>query len=256
MRCGEIIEAIQSQFPPSLAEEWDNSGLQVGPFDNEVKRIGIALNASLSSLNESINRECDFLLTHHPLIFRSLRRVDLSSELGQLIALAVSRRITIYALHTPWDSYPGGSSDYWADLLGLRERDPLSPLREFPQAGIGRIGEVEPMLFEDVISFLRRQVKFMIPVGDRKAKVRKVAICAGSGGDLLERVVSLRGDLYITSDLKYHQILQAMSSGVNVVLLSHHEMEESSLIYLVREIKKLLPRLEVELIRERDPLSS
>jgi len=252
----ELIKLIEERFPPSLSEEWDNSGLQVGPFEGEVKVVGLALNPSLFSIKSAIEKGCDFLLVHHPLIFPSIRRIDTSTAIGKVIEVAFSHRITLYALHTPWDVTSGGSSDYWADLIGLGDRCPILPARSDSKIGIGRIGRIESVSFDDMVSFLKRQVNFLLPVQVGRKEISKVAICSGSGGDLLDRVIALGADLYITSDLKYHQVLKALNAGVNLLILSHHEMEERSLIYLERELKKLVFNIDLNLLKERDPLLS
>ncbi|MCS7232747.1 MAG: Nif3-like dinuclear metal center hexameric protein [Synergistetes bacterium] len=249
----ELIGVLEREFPLYLAESWDNTGLQVGPFDDEIRRIGVALNPSLRTLYLAVEKGCNFLLTHHPLILTGLRRVDLSGSIGKVINLAILKKITIYSIHTPWDSALGGGNDYWADLLGLENRNPIVPLRENPQTGIGRVGEVYGTSFYDMVSFLKKEVRFLIPVFSGKDKIYKVALCTGSGGDLLEKVISLRVDVYITCDLKYHQILNALYAGLNLIILSHHEMEEKSLFYLERRLRDLLPSLGLEILKEEDP---
>lgn len=172
-----------------------------------------------------------------------------------MISLAISGRVTIYSLHTPWDSAIGGGNDYWADFLGLVNRTPIVPLKGVPQAGMGRVGVVYGTSFRDVVSFLKKRVKFLIPIFSGRDRIYKVALCTGSGGDLLEKVIALGADLYITCDLKYHQILNALNAGLNLVILSHHEMEEESLSYLKGKLETLLPDVRLEVLREEDPLS-
>lgn len=202
-----------------------------------------------------MEKGCDFLLTHHPLIFPELKKIDLSRNLGRVISLAISERITIYSIHTPWDSAIGGGNDYWADILGLEGRAPIVPLKGEPQGGIGRIGVVYGTSFYDMVSFLKERVRFLIPIFSGKDRIYKVALCTGSGGDLLQKVIALGADLYITCDLKYHQILDALNFGLNLIILSHHEMEEESLSYLERKLRTLLPDIRLEVLKEEDPLS-
>ncbi|MDK2870951.1 MAG: hypothetical protein PWQ16_303 [bacterium] len=227
----------------------------MGPFDEEIKGIAIALNPSLLSIRYALENGFNFLLTHHPLLFSGLKKVDISTSIGQVISLAVSGRVTIYSLHTPWDSAVGGGNDYWADLLGLKNRLPLLPIREDPKAGIGRVGEIDGSSFYDVVSFLRKEVNFLIPVFSGRERIYKIAVCTGSGGDLLERTISMGVDLYITADLKYHQVLNARDAGLNLIVLSHHEMEEKTLSYLKDRVKKLFSGLKLEVLREEDPFS-
>ncbi|MBC7240261.1 MAG: Nif3-like dinuclear metal center hexameric protein, partial [Chloroflexi bacterium] len=69
MRAKEVIETLEREFPSFLSEDWDNNGLQLGPFDEEIKGIAIALNPSLLSIRYALENGFNFLLTHHPLLF-------------------------------------------------------------------------------------------------------------------------------------------------------------------------------------------
>ncbi|MCD6363973.1 MAG: Nif3-like dinuclear metal center hexameric protein [Synergistetes bacterium] len=255
MKHTELIDLIEEAFPSSLVEGWDNSGLQIGPFDSEIRRVGVALNPSFHSIASAAESNCDFLITHHPLFFCPLKRIDLSTPVGKSVSLALCNRITVYSLHTPWDSAVGGGNDFWADLLGLQNRAPIVPAPADPRAGMGRIGEIGEISFEEIVSHLKDSVSFLIPVFAGRERISKVAVCMGSCGDLLGRVRELSAHLFITADLKYHQILEAVSFKINLIIMSHHEMEERTLPKLADHVRKLAPELDVQVILERDPLS-
>ncbi len=123
-RAGEIAEAVERIAPSALAEDWDNPGLQVGDPDGEVDRVLVALTPLPEVFEEAEEIGANFLLFHHPLIFRSLTSVDLTSYPGDLIARAVRDNLAVYAAHTNYDAAPGGVSVALAESLGLR-----SPLR-------------------------------------------------------------------------------------------------------------------------------
>ncbi len=254
LKHAELIRFIEEVFPTDLAEGWDNSGLQIGPFDSDVRRVGIALNPSFHSISVAAESKCDFLITHHPLFFGSLKRVDLTSPIGRCVSLALCNRITVYALHTPWDSALGGGNDFWADLLGLKNRVPMVPSSADSRAGIGRIGDIDEVPFEEFVLRLRKHVSFLIPVFAGRDRVSRIAVCTGSCGDLVGKAWELGAHVFITSDLKYHQILEAISSQVNLAILSHHEMEEKTLPKLAEVIRGIAPGLDAQVILERDPL--
>ncbi len=115
----EIVEAVELIAPAALAEEWDNPGLQVGSLGAEVHRVLVALTPLPEVFEEAEEIGANFLLFHHPLIFRAFKSVDTGSYPGDLIAWAVKRNLVVHAAHTNYDAAPGGVSVSLAESLGL-----------------------------------------------------------------------------------------------------------------------------------------
>lgn len=115
----EMAEAVERLAPGSLAEDWDNCGLQVGDPEAEVSRALVALTPLPEVFEEAEVSGVDFLLFHHPLIFRALKSLDTASYPGDLLARAVRTGKAVYAAHTSYDAAPGGVSVALADALGL-----------------------------------------------------------------------------------------------------------------------------------------
>ena len=115
----EIAEAVERIAPNALAEDWDNPGLQVGDLDGEVDGVLVALTPLPEVFEEAEETGVNFLLFHHPLIFRSLKRVNITSYPGDLISRAVRYNLTVYTAHTNYDAAPEGVSVALAESLGL-----------------------------------------------------------------------------------------------------------------------------------------
>lgn len=157
----DFIKIIHRLAPPDLAMEWDNSGLQVGSSEAEVTKIGLALDATMATVNEALDTGCDLLFTHHPLIFKSLKSIEFESPEGAIIRRAITGNLCIFSAHTNWDAANLGVAAALADLLELEYRRPLDeavrdfyklvvfvpkgyeePLREaLFEAGAGEIGD-------------------------------------------------------------------------------------------------------------------
>ncbi len=118
-RVREIAEAVEKIAPGSLAEDWDNVGLQVGEPDSEVDQVLVALTPLPEVFEEAEEVGANFLLFHHPLIFRALLSVNTSSYPGDLVARAVRGNLAVYAAHTNYDAAPGGVSVALSESLGL-----------------------------------------------------------------------------------------------------------------------------------------
>ncbi len=115
----EIAEAVEEIAPRALAEDWDNVGLQVGDHDVEIHEVLVALTPLPEVFEEAEGIGANFLLFHHPLIFRPLKSVDAASYPGDLVARAVRKSLTVYAAHTNYDAAPGGVSVALAESLEL-----------------------------------------------------------------------------------------------------------------------------------------
>ncbi len=118
-RVSEVAEAVDWIAPEVLAEEWDNGGLQAGDPDAEVSRILVALTPLPEVFDEAEASGADFLLLHHPLVFKPLRSIETGSYPGDLLARALRNGINVYAAHTSYDAAPDGVSVALARTLGL-----------------------------------------------------------------------------------------------------------------------------------------
>jgi dinuclear metal center YbgI/SA1388 family protein len=126
----QIAEAVERIAPLPLAEEWDNCGLQVGDPAAPVGRVLVALTPLPEVFEEAQEKGADFLLFHHPLIFRPLESIVISSYPGDLLARAIRADFAVYAAHTSYDAAPAGVSVALAGALGLR-----GPLRVLSPRG-------------------------------------------------------------------------------------------------------------------------
>jgi dinuclear metal center YbgI/SA1388 family protein len=134
LRVGHVTDAVERIAPLSLAERWDNCGLQVGDPSAEVGRILVALTPLPKVFAEAEEKGADFLLFHHPLIFQPIESLDTSRYPGDLLARAIRSGMALYAAHTSYDAAPAGVSAALADTLGLqgplRVISPMGTLRK------------------------------------------------------------------------------------------------------------------------------
>jgi dinuclear metal center YbgI/SA1388 family protein len=124
-KVSDVLGIINSLAPFALAEEWDNAGLQVGNPSAFAGKIMVALDAGKSAVEAAVAAGCQLLLTHHPMIFRPLKKISTADPLGRLLALAISNDLAIIALHTNFDIAEGGVNDLLAERLGVCGCKPL-----------------------------------------------------------------------------------------------------------------------------------
>lgn len=125
VKCQAICETIELLAPHYLAEEWDNSGLQVGDCRADVKRVLIALDVTPDIMQQAIEQDVQMIIVHHPLIFRPIKSLRTDTALGGMIKAAIKKDIAIYAAHTNLDSAREGVNHLLAVKLGLQQAEIL-----------------------------------------------------------------------------------------------------------------------------------
>jgi dinuclear metal center YbgI/SA1388 family protein len=237
--CIADMAALMEKVAPSfLAESWDNCGLQVGDLQWPVKKVWVALDPLLSVVESAAGQGVDLLIAHHPLIFKPLRKINLDTNEGKIIAAALKGQVGIYAAHTNLDSASDGINDVLARKIGLDRLVPLVPAKpaeihdgensKIELAGMGRIGRLNP---PKTVSRLAMQIKKKLGLpkvkvaGNADRVVAKVAVCSGSGGGLLDEFLASEADVFVSGDLRYHDARAVEDSGRALIDIGHFASE-------------------------------
>ncbi|MGD8781179.1 MAG: Nif3-like dinuclear metal center hexameric protein [Ignavibacteria bacterium] len=123
MHCIDLIKYMEDWAPPGVAWERDNTGLQIGSVKRKIKNILLSLELNKEVLNEALSKNCNFIFTHHPLIFNPIKKLDLDKdEKSQLVETIIKNDITVYSAHTNLDFTKDGVSFELANVLGLENR--------------------------------------------------------------------------------------------------------------------------------------
>lgn len=126
MEIKEVIKQLEALAPLEYALDWDNCGLQVGNTNHKIKKIGIALSPTIEIVQEAINNGCNLLITHHPLLFKPIKSLNLTKPIGKMLELAIKADLAIYTMHTNFDSASSGLNYTIAKDLGLDNINILS----------------------------------------------------------------------------------------------------------------------------------
>ncbi len=156
---GDFIDIMENLAPVALAESWDNVGLQVGHRNWRIKRVWTALDPLPEVIAAACRHKVDLLVTHHPLIFKPLKRLDGAKPVGQCIFQAIENRLAVYAAHTNFDSAAGGLNDIFAGRLGLTH---LAALVASAPAGVFKLVVFVPVEHEQRLL----EALFESPAGD------------------------------------------------------------------------------------------
>ncbi len=127
MICKEIIKYIEEWAPKEIAWQKDNVGLQIGTADRKLKNILLCLELTNEVIDDAIKKSCNFIISHHPLLFSSLKKIDLQNDKNsKLIERLIKKDITLYSAHTNLDFTRGGVSFELAKVLKLKNIDFLT----------------------------------------------------------------------------------------------------------------------------------
>ena len=221
----DIINIIESVAPLSYQEDWDNSGLQVGNRNAEIKAALLTVDVTESVVDEAILLGCDLIISHHPLLFRGLKQLTGSTPQERCVEKAIRHNISIYSAHTSIDSYLHGVSGRMAEKLGIENYQILIPSASNIQVGLGVIGELkETMNSEEFVAhvakvFARPNAALRWVEGAKKM-IKRVALCGGAGAEFVEEAIAQGADAYVSADFKYHE-LQSAYQRINVVDMDH-----------------------------------
>lgn len=132
IKCQTIMGVMEQLAPKTLAESWDNVGLQVGDPQADIDKILVSLDLTGEVVQEAIEQQVNMIITHHPFIFNPLKsiRMDLSS--GNIIRQLIQNNINYYVAHTNLDIAPNGLNDMLAEKIGLQETKVLATTGKEP----------------------------------------------------------------------------------------------------------------------------
>ncbi len=248
MECKKVIEILEKQSPKSYACDWDNVGLLVGREDKEIQKIYIALDATDEAIEEAIANGADMLLTHHPMIFKGMKRVTQEDFIGRRIIRLIQNDMVYYAMHTNFDVM--GMADLAADYLGISDTRVLeiTSVSETGEEGIGRYGSLKKEMTvreccEEVKqAFSLENVKVF---GALERKVKTAAISPGSGRSVISNALQAGVDVLITGDIDHHEGIDAVAQKLTVIDAGHYGVEHIFIPYMEQYLKREAKELEI-----------
>jgi len=236
MKTKEITILLENLVPLSYQENYDNCGLIVGDPENKVSAVLLTLDCTEAVVNEAIEKDCNLIIAHHPIIFSGLKKINGSNHIEKTVIKAIKNDIAIYAIHTNLDNLSNGVSAKIAQKLDLQNCKVLCPkIDQNINIGPGIIGELETPI--DSVLFLSNlksvmQTDCIRHTNLTKKNIKKVAVCGGSGSSFLSNAKAQGADIYISADFKYHDFFDA-ENDIIIADIGHYESEQftKELIY-------------------------
>ncbi|WP_281950317.1 Nif3-like dinuclear metal center hexameric protein [Nitrosophilus kaiyonis] len=223
MKVREIYDILDEISPFELQESWDNSGLQVGNFNDEIKKIVLSLDIDFEFLASMEPKT--LIVTHHPLIFKPLKNLDFSNYPANLIKELIKKESSLISMHTNFDK-THLNSFVAKDILGFQSSICEDFICYF---------NVD-FYFDDFVKFIKKSFNLKtVKYVKAKDRIKKVALTTGAGGSLIKEVDA---DLFLTGDIKYHDAMEAKSIGLSLIDIEHFASERYFGEVLASQLKK------------------
>ena len=220
MKARQVADIIEEFAPLGIQESWDNAGFCIGSPEAEVTGIMVGFDCTPALIDEALACGCNMIVTHHPLIFRGVKKINPDTFPGSAIVSAIKHDMVVYSAHTNADKTDGGVSWIMAAKLGLKDIEPLG------EDGLGTIGLLpEAMDSKAFIEFVKKTFSLSLVRCSKplQTPVRRVAMCGGAGGSLIEEAEAKGADAYLCGDLSYHSFFT--DAGFMLLDVGHYESE-------------------------------
>ena len=252
MTIRELYAVLDARFPRSLSCDWDNDGIScAADLNAPVSGIYIALDPTEDAVNAAIEKGCNVLLTHHPMLFRGLKAVDGHDTGSRKVIRLIQNGVTAMAFHTRLDAADGGVNDALATCLGLTNVEPFGDNSNPAGKPIGRVGDlpeaVDAKTFAETVK-KALHLPALVFAGCGKP-VRRVAVLGGSGDEDIAAAVAAGADTYVTGELRYHQLCDAPYGEINLVMAGHFHTEAPVLEILAQVCREACPDAPVHVDR-------
>ncbi len=243
----EVVKAIEEFAPIYNQEAWDNSGFIIGNKKREVKSALLALDCTEEVVDEAVLGGYDMIITHHPLIFKGVKKIAPDNYTGRIIERCIKHDIIVYSAHTNIDKAAGGVSGLMAEKLNMKECEPLT------EEGFGLVGKLDESI--DSKTLINRMKELFNLDNIRtsellKDKIDKIAVCGGSGHSFINNAMQKGAQVYITGDISYHEFY--CERGFMIMDIGHYGSEYDVVGLFSKIISKKIPTFAVSISKNNN----
>lgn len=240
----DIFSFTETFAPLSLAEEWDNPGILIGNEDTPVSKVLLSLDITNDVVNEAKRKECQLIISHHPVIFRPVSSVDPGDAVYNLI----HSDICALCLHTNLDRSEEGVNRALADALSLKEQE--YHLDDFIITGKPE----KPFTPDEFARFIKQRLDAGAVRYTDKGKISKIAVSSGGGGEGIFLSSVYDFDAFIAGEIKHHEFIFANEKKICAYEAGHYATEAVVLRPFMKKLQKRFPDICFEISQdENDP---
>ncbi len=241
MKIKEVVNALEHFAPLPLQASFDNAGLQIGLTEAEVSGALLCLDVTEQIVDEAVARECNLIVSHHPLIFHKLAHITGEDYVQRTVLSAIRQGVAIVSMHTNMDTAKGGVNHKIAEKMGLARVRFLGHTQsvEAPhthgekeaamvQGGDGVIGTLpEPMAASDFVQMLKSTFDVECVEANQllRRPIERVALCGGAGAFLLDEAIQAGADAFVTGEMSYHSYF-GHEQEIQICVIGHYQSEQ------------------------------
>ena len=230
----ELIQHINSRFPLANALPGDPVGVHITSTKHSIDSILVCLDVTDEVVLDAIEKNVDCIIAFHPLIYSPLQKITLGNRVERAVHQIIQNNIALVAVHTAFDVIDTGTNRLFAEAIGLRV------VQQLPTIGVLATSDVPlefNVLLNNVASACSSSVRY---VPSPTTQVSRIAIVAGSGCSFIEDALASNADVFITADVKYHDMLKAKGC-IGIIDPGHFEMEQFVPAGIVRALQQIVP---------------
>jgi dinuclear metal center YbgI/SA1388 family protein len=210
MKISEIYNFLNKLSPFELQEKWDNSGLIIGNMEDEFGHVYISLDIDLELVKEM--EENSLIITHHPLIFSGLKKINFDDYSSKLLKAIIKKDIKLISMHTNIDK----------THLNRYVMEKVLGFEVVNESEFVLVANVEKS-FDEFLTIIKEKLNLeQTKVLQTKEYIKTFALTTGSGMSLLPFI---KADCFLTGDVKYHDVMDAKLRGISIIDIGHYESE-------------------------------
>lgn len=282
----DVLGCVREMAPEGLAEPWDNCGLIIRSGERRIDSVVVCLDVTRAVVDTAINRGVKLIISHHPLIFKPIKRISAGDAAGGMLYDIIKNDINLYAAHTCVDKTYGGLNDLLAGIIGLEMLEPGDAGEQLSYYRIGRLpralsaGEFE----RHVLSRLKLDYIYasrggaaadtveMGASGDTgetgvaagasgetgvaagaSGYIENVAVMCGAYDNDVADVIKSKADALLCGEIRYHEAIDLIDGGVHVIQAGHHETERFFIQLIEKWINEKYPAITIHSVGYFDP---
>ena len=228
MKLTEILKTLEKVAPVALSDAfckkysmYDNSGIIIDG-NAQVNGALFSLDLSAKAVKQAKAHGYNLIVTHHPAIYGGVSRINADDSIAQCIKSGIS----VISMHLNFDAAPEGIDYHLMRGLGGENCEILA---DIAGGGYGRVYAIQPTKFSEYSKIVKTafSTERALFYGDSGRQVKKVASFCGAGCDdkAIAFAVSNGADVFVSSDMKHHEIAGLLEKGLNVIHLTHYSAE-------------------------------
>ena len=232
MKSAELLNLLEEIAPLSLSTEfvaaengYDNSGILLD-CGGEITGVLFSLDLSAAAVAEAKKLGFNAIVTHHPAIYSKLAKISADDPATAAVLECARLGISVISMHLNFDAAPEGIDYHLMCALGGSAADTYL---KFRAGAYGRAFDVKPRPMSEYVRFVAKNLgsERIIFYGDVNKPIRTVASFCGAGCDdgAIAFAKSKGADVFVSSDMKHHQITALLSNGINVIIPTHYAAE-------------------------------